>query len=40
MLLATVVLSPGAAAAPPAGDQRVIAQQNKELDPQANDVDP
>lgn len=37
--LATVALAPGAAAAP-SDDQRVIAQQNRELDPQANEVDP
>jgi hypothetical protein len=42
MLPATLAVSPGAAAAPPGHhhDQRVIAQQNRELDPQANDVDP
>ena len=39
MWLLTVVLSPAAVAAP-SDDQRVIAQQNKELDPQANEVDP
>ena len=37
-----VALSPGAAAAPSmsAGDQRMIAQQNRELDSQALDADP
>jgi len=44
LLGATVVLSPSAAAAPspspsPA-DQQIIAQQNKELDSQANELDP
>jgi len=42
MFTAVVTGSPGAAAAPaaPHGDRQVIAQQNRELDPQANDVDP
>jgi hypothetical protein len=39
MWLATVALVPGASAAP-SNDARVIAQQNSELDSQANDVDP
>ena len=39
MWLAAVALTPGAAAAP-SNDQQVIAQQNAELDSQANDVDP
>src|SRR3954470_17030315 len=39
MFTATVVLSPSAAASP-AHDQQVIVQQNKELDSQANEVDP
>jgi hypothetical protein len=47
--LTAVAVAPGAAAAPSPGggapaihhhDQQVIAQQNRELDPQANDVDP
>ncbi|MET0764004.1 MAG: galactose oxidase-like domain-containing protein [Blastococcus sp.] len=39
---AAVMVSPTAAAAPPVptSDQQVIAQQNRELDPQALDVDP
>ena len=37
--LATVVLIPGASAAP-SNDAQVIARQNSELDSQANDVDP
>ena len=39
---AALAVSPTAAAAPavPVDDQRVIAQQNRELDPQALDVDP
>src|SRR4051812_24273302 len=39
MLVASVVLAPSAAAAP-SNDQQIIAQQNTELDRQANDVDP
>src|SRR5215218_5800920 len=39
---AALAVSPTAAAAPavPVDDQQVIAQQNRELDPQALDVDP
>jgi hypothetical protein len=42
VLPALLAVSPGAAAAPPGqpGDARIIAQQNRELDPQALDVEP
>ena len=42
VLPALLAVSPGAAAAPPGspGDPKIIAQQNRELDPQALDVDP
>ena len=43
MLVAALAVTPQTAvAAPPAppGDQGLIAQQNRELDPQANDLDP
>jgi hypothetical protein len=43
MLVAAAALSPGNAVAEPRvplADQQLIAQQNRELDPQANDLDP
>ncbi|WP_324276178.1 hypothetical protein [Blastococcus brunescens] len=42
VLWIAVLTGPQAAAAPkpPGAEQQLIAQQNRELDPQANDVDP
>jgi hypothetical protein len=43
MLVAAIALSPGSAVAQPGApltDEQLIAQQNRQLDPQANDLDP
>ena len=43
MTVAALTVAPGTAVAKPGGalaDQQLIAQQNRELDPQANDLDP